>query len=93
LSEIGRKHVEILGEIMAKPLVPNVEEVGTQLVEKKGLQNAPTNVDMEKERVQEVVREEVIPREKDDKPQYLKDEDVEIIAIKGPFHQSWKGSC
>jgi len=29
LSEIGRKHVEILGEIMAKPLVPNVEEVGT----------------------------------------------------------------
>jgi len=33
LSEIRRKHVEILGEVMAKPLVPNVEEVGTQLVE------------------------------------------------------------
>jgi hypothetical protein len=36
LSEIGRKNVEILGEKMAKPLVPIVEEVETQLIEKEG---------------------------------------------------------
>jgi hypothetical protein len=35
---------------MAKPLVPNVEEVGTQLVEEEGLQNAPTYVDMERKK-------------------------------------------
>jgi hypothetical protein len=31
LSEIGRKNVEILGEKMAKPLIPTVEEVNTQI--------------------------------------------------------------
>jgi hypothetical protein len=51
------------------------------------MQNARTNVDMEKERVHDVVREEVITRRENDKPQYLKDEDVEVIAIKEPFHQ------
>jgi hypothetical protein len=29
LSEIGGKRVEIPNEVMEKPLVPNVEEVGT----------------------------------------------------------------
>jgi flagellar biosynthesis component FlhA len=51
MSEIGRKHVEIPSEVMGKPLVPIVEEIKTQLVEKKGMQNVPTNVDMEKERI------------------------------------------
>ncbi len=51
LSEIGGKNVEIFGEKMAKPLIPIVEEVKTQLIEKKGMQNALTNVDMEEERV------------------------------------------
>ncbi len=52
------------------------------------MQNVPTNVHMEKERIiQEVVSEEVIPEGGDDIPQYLKDEDGEIIAVKEPFHQ------
>jgi hypothetical protein len=42
---------------------------------------------MEKERVHEVVSEEVILGEEDDGPQYLEDEDVEISTIKEPFHQ------
>jgi hypothetical protein len=37
ISEIGGKHVEIPSEVMAKPLVPIVEEVKTQLVEKEGM--------------------------------------------------------
>ncbi len=36
---------------MAKPLIPIVEEVKSQLIEKKSMQNALTNVDMEEERV------------------------------------------
>jgi len=51
MSEIGRKHVEIPSEIMAKPLVPIVEEIETQLVQEEAMQNVPTNVDMEKERI------------------------------------------
>jgi hypothetical protein len=42
---------------------------------------------MEKEKVHEVVSEEVILGEEDDRPQYLEDEDVEIITIKEPFLQ------
>jgi len=37
LSDIGGKHVEIPSEVMTKPLVHNVEEVGTKLVEEKGI--------------------------------------------------------
>jgi hypothetical protein len=37
LNDIGGKHVEIPSEVMAKPLVLNVEEVGTKLVEEKGI--------------------------------------------------------
>ncbi len=40
MSEIGRKHVEIPSEIMV---------ILTQLVKEKGMQNVPTDVDMEKE--------------------------------------------
>ncbi len=87
MSEIGRKHVEIPSEVMAKPLVPIVEEIETQLVEEEAMQNVPTNVDMEKERIQEPINEEVILEGKDDRPHNLEDEDVEIIAVKGPFHQ------
>jgi hypothetical protein len=43
--------VEILGEKMAKPLVPIMEEVVTQLIKKEGMHNAPTNVEMEKGKV------------------------------------------
>jgi len=86
LSEIGGKNVAIPGEVMAKPLVPIVEEVETQLRKEKGMQNVPTKVDMEKERVQEIVNEKVITRREDHIFQYLEDEDVEIIAIKEPFH-------
>jgi hypothetical protein len=35
LSEIKGKNVEILGEKMAKPLIPIVEEVKTQIDRKK----------------------------------------------------------
>jgi hypothetical protein len=87
LSDIGGKHVEIPSEVTGKPYVPYVEEVGTKLVEEKCMQNAPTNVDMEKEKIHEVVNEEVILGEEDDRPQYLEDEDVEITIIKEPFHQ------
>jgi hypothetical protein len=34
-----------------------------------------------------LVNEEVILGGEDDRPQYLKNEDVEITAIKEPFHQ------
>jgi hypothetical protein len=51
------------------------------------MHNAPTNVEMEKGKVLEVVSEEVIIRGKNDKFQYLEDEDVDIIAIQKPFHQ------
>jgi hypothetical protein len=34
-----------------------------------------------------LVNEEVIHGGEDDKPQYLEDEDVEITAVKEPFHQ------
>jgi hypothetical protein len=34
MGEIGRKNVEIPSEKMEKPLVPIVEEVKTQLIEK-----------------------------------------------------------
>jgi hypothetical protein len=51
------------------------------------MQNAPIDVDMEKEIVQEVISEEVILGKEDDRPQYLEDEDVEITVIKEPFHQ------
>jgi hypothetical protein len=64
-----------------------VEEVRTKLVEEEGMQNAPTNVDMEKEKIHEVVSEKVILGEEDDRPQYLEDEDVEITIVKQPFHQ------
>jgi hypothetical protein len=85
LSEIRGKHVEILSEVMAKPLIPIIKEVETQLVE-VGMQNVPTYVDMEKEIVQKVVSEEVIIEREDHKSQYLEDEDVEIIVVKKPFH-------
>jgi hypothetical protein len=39
---------------------------------------------MEKERVQEVVSED---GGEDDISQYLEDEDMDIIAVKEPFHQ------
>ncbi len=42
---------------------------------------------MEKERVHEVVSEEVIIQEEDHKSQNLKDDEVEIIVVKEPFHQ------
>jgi hypothetical protein len=42
---------------------------------------------MEKERVQEVVSEEVIIGGEDDISQYLEDGDVEIIVVKEPSHQ------
>jgi hypothetical protein len=37
LSEIGRKNVETPSEKMAKPLIPIVEEVKTQIDRKKGM--------------------------------------------------------
>jgi hypothetical protein len=49
------------------------------------MQNAPTNVDMEK--VWKVVSEDVITRRKDDRPQCLEDEDVEMTIKKKPLHQ------
>jgi hypothetical protein len=79
MSEIGGKNVEIPSEVMEKPLI--------QLIEEEGMLNAPTYVDMEKDRVHEVVIEEVIDGGKDDQLQYLEDEDVEIIIVKNPFHQ------
>jgi hypothetical protein len=57
-SEIRGKNVEIPNKVMAKPLIPIVEEVKTQLIEKEGMLNAPTNVDMEKGKIHEVVSEE-----------------------------------
>jgi len=87
LSEIGRKNVEIPNEVMTKPLIPIMEEVETQLIGEEGMQNVLTHVDMEKERVQEVVNKKVIIDRKDHKFQYLKNEDVEIIVVKKPFHQ------
>jgi hypothetical protein len=33
LSEIGRKNVEIPNKVMAKPLIPIVEEIKTQMIE------------------------------------------------------------
>ncbi len=57
------------------------------MVEEEGVHNVPTGVDMEKERVQEVINEEVIIEKEDHKFQYLENEDVEIIVIKEPFHQ------
>jgi hypothetical protein len=36
---------------------------------------------MEKEKVQKVVSDEMVTRGKDDKSQYLEDEDVEIIVV------------
>jgi hypothetical protein len=42
---------------------------------------------MEEEKVQKLVNEEVITRGKDERFRYLEDEDVEITAIKKPFHQ------
>ncbi len=63
---------------MVKPLIPIVEDVETQLIEEEGMLNAPIDVDMEKEKVHEVVSEEVINGRKDDQLQYLKYEDVEI---------------
>ncbi len=67
---------------MAKPLVLIVEEVNTQLIEKEDMmQNAPTNVDMKKGRVQEAVSEEVITGREDDIFQYLENEDVENIIV------------
>jgi hypothetical protein len=59
---------------MAKPLVSIAEEVETQLVEEEGMQNVPIAVDMEKERIHEVVSEEVILGGKDDKLQPEEDE-------------------
>jgi hypothetical protein len=87
LNEIGGKNVEIPNEVMAKPLIPIVEEINTQLIEEEGMLNAPTYVDMEKEKVHAIVSEEVISGGKDDQLQYLKDEDVEITTVEEPFHQ------
>jgi hypothetical protein len=44
-------------------------------------------MDVEKERIHDVVSEEVITRGDNDKPKCLEDEDVEIIVVKEPFHQ------
>ncbi len=43
----------------------------TQLVKEKGMQNVPTDVDMEKEIIQEVVSEEVIIEAEDHRSRYL----------------------
>ncbi len=51
------------------------------------MHNASIDVDMEKGRVQEVVNDEMIIRGEDDKFQYWKDEDVEIIIVQKPLHQ------
>ncbi len=51
------------------------------------MQNVPTNMDVEKERIHDVVSEEVITRGDNDKPKCLEDEDVEITVVKEPFHQ------
>jgi len=94
LSEIGGKNVEIPSEVMAKPLIPIVEEIKTQLIEEEGMLNVPTYVDMEKEKVHVVVSEEVIDGGKDDRLQYLEDEDVKITIVKEPFHQKVShGEC
>ncbi len=69
---------------MAKHLAPIVEEVETQLIEKEGMHNVPTYVDMEKEKVQ---KDEMITGGKDEKSQYLEDEDVEIIVV--PLLPKW----
>jgi hypothetical protein len=84
LNEIGEKRVEILGKKMAKHIAPIVEEVETQLIEKEGMHNVPTYVDMEKEKVQ---KDEMITGGKDEKSQYLEDEDVEIIVV--PLLPKW----
>jgi pyrimidine operon attenuation protein/uracil phosphoribosyltransferase len=81
LSEIRVKGVERSGEKIAKPLISIVEEVETQLIGKENMQNAPTYEDMEKGKMQKVVSDEMITKGKDDRPQYIEDDDVEIIAI------------
>ncbi|CAM6013328.1 unnamed protein product [Sphagnum balticum] len=68
LNEIGGKGVERSREKITKPLVPIVEEVEMQLIEKESMQNAPTNVDMEKGRMQEVVNDEMVIGGEDDIP-------------------------
>jgi hypothetical protein len=58
------------------------------LVEEEGMQNVPTDVDMEKElKVHEVVNEEVIIEGEDHQSQYLEDKEVDITTIKELFHQ------
>jgi hypothetical protein len=48
---------------------------------------------MEKERMLEVVSEEVIIGGEDDKSQYLEYEDVDITRVKEPFHQQLEREC
>ncbi len=45
------------------------------------MQNVPTYVDMEKEKMQKVVSDEMITRGKGENFQYLEDKDVEIIVV------------
>jgi hypothetical protein len=45
------------------------------------MSNVPTNMDMEKEKVHEIVSEKVIIQKKDHKFQYLEDDEVEITII------------
>jgi hypothetical protein len=58
-----------------------MEKVETQLIEKEGMQNVPTYVDRGREKMQKVVSDEMITRGKDDKSQYLEDEDEKIIVM------------
>jgi len=86
LSEIGRKNVEILGEVMAKRLIPIVEEIKT-IDRRRGYAKYSNICGYGEKIIQKVVSEEIIVRREDDQPQYLEDEDVEIIIVKEPFHQ------
>ncbi len=86
LSEIRGKSVERSSEKIAKPLIPIVEEVEMQLIGKENMQNAPTDEDMEKGKVQKVVNDEMITKGEDDRPQYIEDDDVEIIVVQEPYH-------
>jgi hypothetical protein len=48
---------------------------------KENMQNAPTNEDMEKGKVQKVISDEMITEGEDDRPQYIEDDDVDIIVV------------
>jgi hypothetical protein len=45
------------------------------------MQNVPIDEDMEKGKMQKVISDEMITEEEDDRPQYIEDDDVEIIVM------------